>query len=31
MLPADGLRAARWTMSRTVFSGIGVGWKARQE
>src|SRR5262245_16634310 len=31
MLPADGARAARSTMSRTIFSGTGVGKKARQE
>jgi hypothetical protein len=31
MLPADGARAARSTISRTIFAGTGTGKKARQE
>src|SRR5215467_759239 len=31
MLPADGARAARSTISRTIFSGTGFGKNARQE
>ena len=31
ILPADGARAARSTISRTIFSGTGVGRNARQE
>ncbi|HKY85319.1 MAG TPA: hypothetical protein VJL90_01000 [Pseudorhodoplanes sp.] len=31
ILPADGARAARYTISRTISCGIGVGRNARQE